>query len=174
MRFDDCWHAKTVKWFVSHAAEISNMKTWAHMTDWLIGCALLRSSHWRCSVRKGVLRNFAKFTGKHLCQSLFLNKVAGSGCSFIKKETLSHMFSCEFCEISLNTFFTEHIRTAASDCPQKTTFHFFWVFLTPMHRFYQWETIFVWYFWIVTNTFKIYFWDISETSENKHLFWDMF
>ena len=27
--------------------------------------------------RKGVLRNFAKFTGKHLCQSLFFNKVAG-------------------------------------------------------------------------------------------------
>ena len=26
-------------------------------------------------VRKGVLRNFAKFTGKHLCQSLFFNKV---------------------------------------------------------------------------------------------------
>ena len=26
---------------------------------------------------KGVLRNFAKLTGKHLCQSLFLNKVAG-------------------------------------------------------------------------------------------------
>ena len=26
----------------------------------------------RCSVKKGVLRNFAKFTGKHLCQrSLF-------------------------------------------------------------------------------------------------------
>ena len=30
-----------------------------------------RSSHERCSVRKGVLRNFAKFTGKHMCQSLF-------------------------------------------------------------------------------------------------------
>ena len=28
----------------------------------------------RCSVRKGVLGNFTKFTGKHLCQSLFLNK----------------------------------------------------------------------------------------------------
>ena len=25
----------------------------------------------------GVLRNFAKVTGKHLCQSLFFNKVAG-------------------------------------------------------------------------------------------------
>ena len=36
-----------------------------------------RSSHLRCSVRKGFPRNFAKFTGKHLCQSLFFNKVAG-------------------------------------------------------------------------------------------------
>ena len=27
--------------------------------------------------KKGVLRNFTKFTGKHLCQSLFFNKVAG-------------------------------------------------------------------------------------------------
>ena len=37
----------------------------------------VRSSHQRCSVRKGLLRNFTKFTGKHLCQSLFFNKVAG-------------------------------------------------------------------------------------------------
>ena len=27
--------------------------------------------------KKGVLRNFAKFTGKQLCQRLFFNKVAG-------------------------------------------------------------------------------------------------
>ena len=33
----------------------------------------------RCSVKKVVLRNFAKVTGKHLCQSLFINKVAGWG-----------------------------------------------------------------------------------------------
>ena len=38
---------------------------------------MLRSSHQRCSVRKGFLRNFAKFTRKYLCQSLFFNKVAG-------------------------------------------------------------------------------------------------
>ena len=38
---------------------------------------LLRSSQRRCSVKKGVFRNFAKFTGKNLCQSLFFNKVAG-------------------------------------------------------------------------------------------------
>ena len=40
---------------------------------------------WRCSLKKGVLRNFAKFTGKHLCQSLFFNKIAGIACNFIKK-----------------------------------------------------------------------------------------
>ena len=38
---------------------------------------LSRSSHQRCSVTKGVLRDFTKFTGKRLCQSLFLNKDAG-------------------------------------------------------------------------------------------------
>ena len=36
-----------------------------------------RSSYRRSSVKKGVLRNFAKFIGKDLCQSLFFNKVAG-------------------------------------------------------------------------------------------------
>ena len=36
-----------------------------------------RISHRRCSVKKGVLGNFAKFTGKHLCQRLVFNKVAG-------------------------------------------------------------------------------------------------
>ena len=36
-----------------------------------------RSTHRKCSVRKGAFINFAKFTVKHLCQSLFFNKVAG-------------------------------------------------------------------------------------------------
>ena len=31
----------------------------------------------RTSVNKSILRSFAKFTGKHLCQGLFFNKVAG-------------------------------------------------------------------------------------------------
>ena len=44
---------------------------------------LLRSSHQGCSIKKGVLKNFAKFTGKQLCQSLFFNKVA-----VVRPETL--------------------------------------------------------------------------------------
>ena len=35
-------------------------------------------------------------------------------CNFLKKETLAPVFSCEFCEISKNIFFTEHLRTTAS------------------------------------------------------------
>ena len=59
-----------------------------------------RSSHQRCSVKKSVLKNFAKFTGKHLRQSLFFNKVADAACNFIKKETLTQVFCCEFYQIS--------------------------------------------------------------------------
>ena len=51
---------------------------------------------------------------RHLCQSLFFNKVAGAACNFIKRETLAQVFSCEFYEISKNTFFTEHLWTTAS------------------------------------------------------------
>ena len=58
---------------------------------------IIRSSHQRCSMKKTVLRNFTKFTGKHLCQCLFFNKV-----------TLVQVFCCGFWEISKNTFFTEH------------------------------------------------------------------
>ena len=32
----------------------------------------VRGSHQRYPIKKGVHRNFIKFTGKHLCQSLFL------------------------------------------------------------------------------------------------------
>ena len=35
--------------------------------------------------------------------------------NFMKKETLAQVFSCEFCKISKNTFFTEHLRTTASE-----------------------------------------------------------
>ena len=39
--------------------------------------SLNRSSRPDVFCKKGVLSNFAKFTGKHLCQNFFFNKVAG-------------------------------------------------------------------------------------------------
>ena len=46
--------------------------------------------------KKDVLRNFAKFTRKHLCQNLLV-------------------FSCQFCGICKNTFFAEQYQTTDSD-----------------------------------------------------------
>ena len=58
----------------------------------------LKSSHRRCSVEKVVLRNFTKFSGKHLHQSLSFNKVTGlrsmtsSGVFVVNFENFSYIF----------------------------------------------------------------------------------
>ena len=51
-----------------------------------------RRSHQRCSMKKSFLRNFTKFTGKHLCQSLFFNKVADLRPATLLKKRLWHRF----------------------------------------------------------------------------------
>ena len=51
--------------------------------------------------KKGFYRNFTKFTGKYLWQSLFF--------FFIKKGALAQVFSCEFWEIFLRTPFLQNI-----------------------------------------------------------------
>ena len=60
------------------------------------------------------LKNSTKFTGRHLCQSLFLNKVAGIRPATFLKETLPLVFSYEFCEIFKNNCFFRTPLTAAS------------------------------------------------------------
>ena len=85
------------------------LSTYYYNTDACKDPSDYRSSRPEVFCKNGVLRNFAKFTGKHLCQSLFFNKVAGGACNFIKKETLAQVFSCEFCEISKTPFFIEHL-----------------------------------------------------------------
>ena len=48
---------------------------------------------------KGVVKNFAKFTGKQLCRSLFFNEVAGlKPATLLEKDTGTGV-SCEFCLI---------------------------------------------------------------------------
>ena len=62
----------------------------------------------RRSLKKVFLDISQKFTGKHLCQSLFFDKAA------VKEESLAQVFSCEFCEISKDTFFYRTPPVAAS------------------------------------------------------------
>ena len=59
-------------------------------------------------LRKGVLRNFAKFTGKHLCQSLFFNEVAGLIPATLLKKRLWHR--------CFPVNFVKFLRTPLGDC----------------------------------------------------------
>ena len=55
--------------------------------------------------KKGVLKNFAKSTGKSLCQkSLFELSCRLRPATILEKRLLVQVFSCEFCELFKNTF----------------------------------------------------------------------
>ena len=69
----------------------------------------------RCSVRKDVFRNFSKFQGKHLCQSLFFNSYR----PLLKKRFWHRCFPVNFAKFLRALFFIEHLLTTASE-HQKT------------------------------------------------------
>ena len=88
-----------VQFYILHIfGNIVETLTVYHVHIYLIfSTFIFRSSHQRCAVRKCVLRNFKKFTGKHLCQSLFFNKVAGlSPANLLKKRLWHRCFSLNF------------------------------------------------------------------------------
>ena len=69
--------------------------------------------------KKGVLKNFTKFTRKHMHWSLFFNKVVGlRPATLLKKENRTQIFCCELCEIFQNTFFTEYLPVASYQQPR--------------------------------------------------------
>ena len=60
--------------------------------------------------KKGFLRNFLKFTGKHLCQSLFFTKVAGQKPATLTKRRLCHRcFPMDFVKFLRTPFYIEHL-----------------------------------------------------------------
>ena len=64
-----------------------------------------RSSRPEVFYEKGVLRNFARFTGNHLCQSLFFNKVAGLRPATLLKKRLWHRcFPVNFAKFLITPF----------------------------------------------------------------------
>ena len=64
-----------------------------------------RSSRPKVFCKKGVLKNFPKFTGKHLCQNLFFNKVAGlRPASLLKKRLWHWCFPVKFLKFLKKSF----------------------------------------------------------------------
>ena len=69
-----------------------------------------RSRRLEVFCKKAVQRNFAKFTGKHLCQCLFFNKVAGLSPASLLKRRYWHMcFPVNVAKFLRTPFLTEHL-----------------------------------------------------------------
>ena len=70
------------------------------------------SSHRRCSIKIGVLKNFPTFAGKCICAGVSFNKVAGLQ---LKKGLQHRCFPVNFYEIFKNSCFYRTLLVAASE-----------------------------------------------------------
>ena len=85
--------------------------------------------------KKGVHKNFLKFTGIHLCQSLFFKKIPGlKPASLLKKRLWHRCFPANFAKFLRTPFFIEHLQRLFLDLWQI-------VFMTVVNCFYP-STIF--------------------------------
>ena len=65
---------------------------------------------YQIGVQIGVLQNFAKFSGKYMCRSIFLNKVAGLRPATLLKKTLRYRrFPMNFPKFRRTSVFIEQL-----------------------------------------------------------------
>ena len=81
-----------------------------------------KSSHRRCSIKKVFLKISENSQENTCVRASFLINLQAETCNFIKKETLTQVFSCEFSEIFKNNFFAEQLR--ATDSVQHKVYDF--------------------------------------------------
>ena len=81
---------------------------------------LLRNSHQRCSIKIGVLKNYANFTRKHLYRSLFFSGLRPA--VLIKKRPRHKCFPVNFAKFLRMPFFIEHM-TASDYWNRETILH---------------------------------------------------
>ena len=117
-----------------------------------------RSSRPEVFSKKRVLKNFRKFPGKHLCQSLVFNKIAGlrPGTLF-KKETVN------FSETFQNNFF------ANNWCCTELA----WIFgVFHFLRHVVMSLLFTGYHWLVKTFFLVYSnnWAKLDQNLSMHIF----
>ena len=86
-----------------------------------------RSNCPRALCKKGVFENLAKFSGKHLFHSLFINKVAGLRSSTLLKRRLWHRcFPVNFAKFLRTPFFIQHL---------------WWLLLFVIYLFVKWGSM---------------------------------
>ena len=90
------------------------------------------SSRLQMSFETDLLKNFAKFTGKHLCWSLFLIKLQASG-NFIKKRIQHRRFPLNIEKFLRTAFFIEHLWWLLLQFIRKTFTQYFRLFEQAHH-----------------------------------------
>ena len=90
----------------------TNQFFWVHFRRLQLRLSMLQKQPPKVIYKKSVLKNFAMLTGKHLCWSLFFIKVSDFQHRW---ESPTQLISCECPKIIKNTYFEEHLQTAASD-----------------------------------------------------------
>ena len=85
------------------------------MTDVSHDFQMFRSNYPEVFCKRGFLINFAKFTGKHLCQSLFFNSSVLRLATLLKKSLWHMCFPVNFTKFLRTPFFYRTLPVAASE-----------------------------------------------------------
>ena len=84
-----------------------------------------RSSCPEMFCKKAVLRDFPKFTKKHMCQSLFITKVAGQGRQLYLKRDCFLVFPVNFAKFRRTPFLTKNLRWLLLVLQNRCSYTFF-------------------------------------------------
>ena len=116
------WFACTMKTMISAVAKESRLDIFNEYESFNFNFVLLFlkktlaiTTNWtnylaRSSRPKVVLRDLTKFTGKHLCQSLFFIKAVGlTPGTLLKKRRWHSCFPVKFVKFLRTPFYTEHL-----------------------------------------------------------------
>ena len=93
-------------WLISEEWEVRNGE---QLSQGNLQILVLKRSCSEVFYKKVVLRNFAKFTGKHLCQGLSFNKVVGRALQLDWKRDWHRCFPANIVKILRTPFLTEHL-----------------------------------------------------------------
>ena len=98
---------ESVIFYCTFPEMFTGTRCWQHVAIFL--CLCLKTKAWK--LEKGFLKNFAIFTGKHLCWSLILIKLQALMPSNFSKKRLQHRcFPMNFAIFLRKAFFREQLR----------------------------------------------------------------
>ena len=125
---------------------------------------------------KGILRNFAKFTGKHLRQSLFLNHIGGLTpqiCNFFKKrDSRAGISLINLEKFLIISFIIDNLKRLLL-CIHKSFAKFF-VRKCILHK--KWTLllrIFIWRYGQIRGFLPIWSYLLKRSSMENFILWDV-